>query len=39
RAGVRMDTVEAGHARFVRASERGHGDKDMAAGYFASFDE
>ncbi|GAA2429533.1 NAD(P)-dependent oxidoreductase [Streptomyces glaucus] len=39
RAGVRMDTVEAGHARFVRASELGHGDKDMAAGYFASFDK
>lgn len=37
RAEVRMDLVEAGHARFVRASEQGHGDKDMAAGYFASF--
>jgi 3-hydroxyisobutyrate dehydrogenase len=37
RAGVRMDTVEAGHARFVRACELGHGNKDMAAGYFASF--
>ncbi|MFB7508390.1 NAD(P)-dependent oxidoreductase [Streptomyces broussonetiae] len=39
RAGVRMDTVEAGRARFARASELGHGDKDMAAGYFASFDK
>lgn len=39
RAGVRMDTVEAGRARFARASESGHGDEDMAAGYFASFDK
>ncbi|WP_030622715.1 NAD(P)-dependent oxidoreductase [Streptomyces sclerotialus] len=38
RTGVRMDTVEAGHQRFQRASTQGHGDKDMAAGYFASFD-
>ncbi|MFF9915595.1 NAD(P)-dependent oxidoreductase [Streptomyces sp. NPDC013457] len=37
RAGVRLDTVEAGHHRFQRASAQGHGDKDMAAGYFASF--
>jgi 3-hydroxyisobutyrate dehydrogenase len=37
RTGVRMDTVEAGHQRFQRASAQGHGDKDMAAGYFASF--
>ncbi|MET8472787.1 NAD(P)-dependent oxidoreductase [Streptomyces sp. NPDC006422] len=37
RTGVRMDTVEAGHQRFQRASLLGHGDKDMAAGYFASF--
>ncbi|AIG74789.1 6-phosphogluconate dehydrogenase [Amycolatopsis japonica] len=37
RAGVRMDAVEAGRARFARASEAGHGDEDMAAGYFASF--
>ncbi|MER7394730.1 NAD(P)-dependent oxidoreductase [Streptomyces sp. NPDC000151] len=37
RTGIRMDTVEAGHQRFRRASAQGHGDKDMAAGYFASF--
>ncbi|MDG4791767.1 NAD(P)-dependent oxidoreductase [Micromonospora sp. WMMD1102] len=37
RAGVRMDLVGAGRARFVRASAQGHGGKDMAAGYFASF--
>ena len=39
RAGIRMDVVEAGLARFLRACELGHGDKDMAAGYFASFDK
>lgn len=38
RTGVRMDTVEAGHQRFQRASAQGHGSEDMAAGYFASFD-
>ncbi|TQM85321.1 3-hydroxyisobutyrate dehydrogenase [Saccharothrix saharensis] len=37
RAGVRMDSTAAGHARFARASARGHGGQDMAAGYFASF--
>jgi 3-hydroxyisobutyrate dehydrogenase len=36
RAGIAMDLVRAGHARFVRASEQGHGGLDMAAGYFAS---
>jgi 3-hydroxyisobutyrate dehydrogenase len=39
RAGVRMDVVEAGRVRFARASEAGHGDEDMAAGYFASFED
>jgi 3-hydroxyisobutyrate dehydrogenase len=38
RAGVHLDSTEAGHRRFRRASEQGHGGKDMAAGYFASFD-
>ncbi|MTE22324.1 NAD-binding protein [Streptomyces sp. TRM43335] len=38
RVGVRLDCVEAGHRRFRRASEQGHGGRDMAAGYFASFD-
>lgn len=37
RAGVRMDTVEAGRNRFRRASQQGHGARDMAAGYFAAF--
>ncbi|ROP34948.1 NAD(P)-dependent oxidoreductase [Saccharothrix texasensis] len=37
RAGVRMDSTAAGHARFARASAQGHGGRDMAAGYFASF--
>lgn len=39
RAGVRMDSVAAGRERFARASELGHGDEDMVAGYFASFDK
>ncbi|WP_037303580.1 NAD(P)-dependent oxidoreductase [Amycolatopsis orientalis] len=38
RAGIRMDVIEAGRARFARASQAGHGDEDMAAGYFASFE-
>lgn len=37
RVGLQMDTVRAGRERFARASEQGHGEKDMAAGYFASF--
>ncbi len=37
RTGIRMETVEAGHQRFARASAQGHGAKDMAAGYSASF--
>jgi 3-hydroxyisobutyrate dehydrogenase len=39
RVDVRMDTVEAGQARFRRAADLGHGQQDMAAGYFASFPE
>lgn len=38
-AGIRMDVVAAGAARFRRASEQGHGDQDMAAAYFAAFDK
>ncbi|WP_258052897.1 NAD(P)-dependent oxidoreductase [Streptomyces sp. Ru73] len=38
-AGVRLDVVAAGAERFRRATEQGHGDEDMAASYFASFDE
>ncbi|GCD94532.1 NAD(P)-dependent oxidoreductase [Embleya hyalina] len=37
-AGVRMDVVAAGAERLHRASAQGHGDKDMAATYLASFD-
>jgi 3-hydroxyisobutyrate dehydrogenase len=38
-ANVVMDTVQAGQARFARASRLGHGEQDMAAGYFASFEK
>lgn len=38
-AGVRLDVVAAGADRFRRAVEQGHGDEDMAASYFASFEE
>ncbi len=37
--GVRLDLAEAGAERFRRAAEQGHGDKDMAASYYASFDK
>ncbi|WP_028933848.1 NAD(P)-dependent oxidoreductase [Pseudonocardia spinosispora] len=36
--GARMDIAEAVAARLHRADAQGHGDKDMAANYFASFD-
>ncbi|MER5781553.1 NAD(P)-dependent oxidoreductase [Streptomyces mobaraensis] len=39
RAGVRLDVAAAGAERFRRAVEQGHGDEDMAASYFASFEE
>ena len=39
RAGVRTDVTAAGLRRFRRAIDQGHGDKDMAATYLASFDE
>ncbi|MYW68579.1 NAD-binding protein [Streptomyces sp. SID8379] len=37
--GVRLDVAEASAARLARAEEQGHGDEDMAAAYYASFDE
>ncbi|MFJ4715226.1 NAD(P)-dependent oxidoreductase [Streptomyces sp. NPDC088785] len=36
--GVRLDVAEASAARLARAAEQGHGDEDMAAAYYASFD-
>ncbi|MFJ9565117.1 NAD(P)-dependent oxidoreductase [Streptomyces fuscichromogenes] len=37
--GVRLDVAAASAARLERAAAQGHGDEDMAAAYFASFDE
>lgn len=37
--GVRLDVAAAGAERFARAAAQGHGDEDMAAAYFASFEE
>ncbi len=39
RGGVRLDVATASADRFERATAQGHGDEDMAAAYFASFDE
>ncbi|WP_449351424.1 NAD(P)-dependent oxidoreductase [Streptomyces shaanxiensis] len=39
RGGVRLDVAAASADRFERATAQGHGDEDMAAAYFASFDE
>ena len=39
RGGVRLDVAAASADRFERAAAQGHGDEDMAAAYFASFDE
>lgn len=39
RGGVRLDVAAASAERFERATAQGHGDEDMAAAYFASFDE
>ncbi|MEV5874422.1 NAD(P)-dependent oxidoreductase [Streptomyces sp. NPDC052101] len=39
RAGVRLDVAEATAERFARAAAQGHAGEDMAAAYFASFDE
>jgi 3-hydroxyisobutyrate dehydrogenase len=36
--GAAMDIAEAAAARFHRAEQQGHGEQDMAANYFASFD-
>jgi 3-hydroxyisobutyrate dehydrogenase len=37
--GVRLDVVAATAERLARAAAQGHADEDMAAAYFASFDE
>ncbi|MEU3183131.1 NAD(P)-dependent oxidoreductase [Streptomyces sp. NPDC006923] len=37
-AGVHLDLAAAGAERFRRAEAQGHGDEDMVASYFASFD-
>ncbi|HWI43085.1 MAG TPA: NAD(P)-dependent oxidoreductase [Nocardioides sp.] len=37
--GLHLDVAAAGAARLERAAAQGHGDKDMAAAYFASWDE
>ncbi|MFC8431061.1 NAD(P)-dependent oxidoreductase [Streptomyces sp. NPDC057253] len=39
RGGVRLDVAAASAERFERAAAQGHADEDMAAAYFASFDE
>ncbi|MFJ3663985.1 NAD(P)-dependent oxidoreductase [Streptomyces sp. NPDC090119] len=39
RGGVRLDLAEATADRFARARAQGHGGEDMAAAYFASFEE
>ncbi|MGW0706426.1 NAD(P)-dependent oxidoreductase [Streptomyces sp. NPDC002643] len=39
RHGIRLDVAEASADRFDRAAAQGHGDEDMAAAYFASFEE
>ncbi|MBD0417945.1 NAD(P)-dependent oxidoreductase [Streptomyces sp. TRM S81-3] len=38
RSGVRLDVAAAGAERLERAAAQGHGDEDMAAAYYASFD-
>ncbi|MFF4586222.1 NAD(P)-dependent oxidoreductase [Streptomyces sp. NPDC001388] len=37
--GVRLDVAAASADRLERAAAQGHGDEDMVAAYFASFDE
>jgi 3-hydroxyisobutyrate dehydrogenase len=39
RYGIRLDVAAASAARLERAAAQGHGEEDMAAAYFASFDE
>ncbi|MEU3646507.1 NAD(P)-dependent oxidoreductase [Lentzea sp. NPDC034063] len=38
RANVRLDVAQASAERLSRAVDGGHGDKDMAASYFASYE-
>ncbi|MBV2356917.1 NAD(P)-dependent oxidoreductase [Streptomyces sp. J2-1] len=38
-SGVRLDVAAAAAERLRRAAEQGHGHEDLAAAYFASFDE
>jgi 3-hydroxyisobutyrate dehydrogenase len=38
RYGIRLDIAEAAAERLRRAAAQGHGDEDMAAAYYASFD-
>ena len=37
--GIHLDIAEAGAQRLARAGAQGHGDEDMAAAYYASFEE
>lgn len=37
--GVRLDVAAASAERLERAADLGHGDEDMAAAYYASFDD
>nr|WP_296069951.1 NAD(P)-dependent oxidoreductase [uncultured Actinoplanes sp.] len=37
--GVRLDVAQAGADRLRRASRKGRGDNDLAASYYASFDD
>jgi 3-hydroxyisobutyrate dehydrogenase len=39
RHGIRLDVAAAGAERFHRAAAQGHGEEDMAAAYYASFDD
>ncbi|MFJ9902386.1 NAD(P)-dependent oxidoreductase [Streptomyces sp. NPDC101152] len=39
RNGVRLDVAAASAERMERAAAQGHGDEDMAAAYYASFEE
>ncbi|MEG3627934.1 NAD(P)-dependent oxidoreductase [Streptomyces poriticola] len=39
RHGIRLDLADAGVRRLERAAAQGHGDEDMAAAYYASYDE
>ncbi|MGW7525669.1 NAD(P)-dependent oxidoreductase [Streptomyces sp. NPDC054783] len=39
RGGVRLDVAAAAAERFARAAAQGHADEDMAAAYFASFED